>query len=83
MFLTSTYLEHHDTKVQTDEQILKAELKQLAQRYWKTHDFDSINVKYYNTYYDDKKETTFVNKRDEEAKIHSRTMVMIKLRSFQ
>ena len=61
-------MEHHDTKVQTDEQILKAE---AAQRYWKTHDFDPINAKYY----DDKKETTFVNKRDEEAKIHGHDQV--------
>lgn len=66
--VSNKYLEHHDTKVQTDEQILKAE---AAQRYWKTHDFDPINAKYY----DDKKETTFVNKRDEEAKIHGHDQV--------
>jgi len=42
-------LEHHDQKLVTDEQILKAE---AALRYWKTHDFDPVRCQYY----DDEKE---------------------------
>ena len=56
--VSNKYLEHHDKKVVADEQISRAE---AAQKYWKTHDFDPVNCKYYN----DDKEVTFHGKRDE------------------
>lgn len=61
--VSNKYLEHHDDKVTADEQILRAE---AAQRFWKTHEFDIINGKYY----ENDKEEKFVTKRDDEAKIH-------------
>ena len=61
-------MEHHDTKVVTDEQIQRAE---AAQRYWKTHDFDPVNC----VYYDGKKEDEFHVKRIDQALIHGRDEV--------
>ena len=61
--MSNKYLEHHDKKVVADEQISRAE---AAQKYWKTHDFDPVNCKYYN----DEKEGKFVNERVEESKTH-------------
>jgi len=66
--VSNKYLEHHDNKVQADESILRAE---AANRYWKTHDFDPITCKYY----DGLKETTFLDKQDEEAKVHGQDQV--------
>lgn len=66
--VSNKYLEHHDTKVITDEQISRAE---AAQKYWKTHDFDPVNCKYYN----DDKETVFHEKRVEESLIHGNDQV--------
>lgn len=44
---------------------------EAAQRFWKTHEFDIINGKFY----EDEKEKTFVSKRDEEAKTHGHDQV--------
>ena len=44
---------------------------EAAQRFWKTHEFDIINGKFY----EDDKESKFVKKRDEEAKIHGHDQV--------
>lgn len=66
--VSNKYLEHHDDKVTADEQILRAE---AAQRFWKTHEFDIINGKYY----ENDKEDKFVQKRDDEAKIHGQDQV--------
>ena len=43
--VSNKYLEHHDAKVKTDEEVQKAE---AAQKYWKTHDFDPIQCLYYD-----------------------------------
>lgn len=66
--ISNKYLEHHDQKVQADEQILKAE---SANRYWKCHNFDPLLGKFY----DEEKEKTFVEERDAEAKIHGKDEV--------
>lgn len=39
---------------------------EAAKKYWRTHDFDAINCKFY----DEKKETKFKAERDEEAVGH-------------
>jgi hypothetical protein len=56
-------LEHNDAKVITDEKILRAE---AAQKYWKTHDFDHINCRFY----EQEKEDAFLKRREEEMKVH-------------
>lgn len=56
-------MEHHDSKLVADEKVLRAE---AAKKYWKTHDFDIVNCKFY----DQAKEDDFLKKRAEEAKIH-------------
>ena len=61
--VSNKYLEHHDLKVVANEQIMRSE---AAQKYWKTHDFDPVNCKYYA----DGKETDFHSKRVAEALIH-------------
>lgn len=61
--ISNKYLEHHDQKVVADEQILRAE---AAKKYWRTHNFDPVNCIYYNS----EKETDFLSKRDDDAKIH-------------
>ena len=66
--VSNKYLEHHDNKVVADEQILRAE---AAQKYWKTHDFDPVNCKYY----DEDKEQKFVQEREEEMKVHGKDQV--------
>jgi hypothetical protein len=50
--VSNKYLEHHDHKVAADEEILRAE---AAKKFWKTHEFDPVNCKFY----DDKKEEKF------------------------
>ena len=37
--VSNKYLEHHDTKVRTDEEVQKAE---AAKKYWNTHNFDPL-----------------------------------------
>lgn len=66
--LSNHYLEHHDSKVSADEQILRAE---AAQKFWKTHDMDIVNCKYY----DDDKEVKYLDTKQEEMKIHGKDQV--------
>ena len=61
--MSNQYLEHHDQKLVADERILRAE---AAHKYWKKHDFDILNCRYY----DQKKEDAFVVKRGEDALTH-------------
>jgi hypothetical protein len=49
--VSNKYLEHHDAKVKTDEEVQKSE---AAQKYWKTHDFDPISCNYYDASKEDK-----------------------------
>lgn len=63
--VSNKYLEHHDSKVAADEQILRAE---AAQKFWKTHEMDIVNCKYY----DDDKEKTYHDDREAEMKIHGK-----------
>ena len=56
--VSNKYLEHHDAKVKTDEEVQKSE---AAQKYWKTHDFDPISC----NYYDAEKEEKFLHDRVE------------------
>jgi hypothetical protein len=66
--VTNQYLEHHDSKLVADEQVLRAE---AAKKYWKTHNFDVINCQYY----DQAKEDEFLKKRQEQAKTHGQDQV--------
>lgn len=66
--VSNKYLEHHDNKVAADEQILRAE---AAQKFWKTHEFDIVNCKYY----DDTKEDKYRVVKQEEMKIHGKDQV--------
>ena len=66
--VSNKYLEHHDQKVAADEQIMRAD---AAQRYWKTHDFDIVNCKFY----DDDKEASYKVKALEDAKVHGQDEV--------
>ena len=50
--VTNRYLEHHDEKVQVNEDVLRAE---AAKTYWKTREFDPIAI----TYVDQEKEKAF------------------------
>lgn len=43
--VSNKYLENHDTKIVDDDKILRNE---AAIKYWKTHDFDVVNCKYYD-----------------------------------
>lgn len=49
--ITNRYLELHDAKLKTDNEIQKYE---AAMKYWKTHEFDPINIKYYDNEKEDK-----------------------------
>ena len=66
--VTNRYLELHDLKEQTNDDIQRAE---AARAYWKQHDYDLIR----GSFYDQEKETTFVKARDDEAKIHGKDQV--------
>ena len=61
-------MDNHDIKTITDEKILRAE---AAKMYWKFHDFDIINCKYY----DDDKEAKFIETRKEKSKTHGNDQV--------
>lgn len=66
--VNNKYLEHHDSKVSADEQILRAE---AAHKFWKTHDMDIVNCKFY----DDDKEKKYIEAREEEMKVHGKDQV--------
>ena len=42
--VSNKYKEHHDAKIIADEQIGRGD---AAKKYWKTHEFDIVNCKYY------------------------------------
>lgn len=66
--VTNRYLEMHDLKEKTNDDIQRAE---AAMAFWKTHDYDHITGKYY----DSKKEDQFVETRAEMAKTHGKDQV--------
>lgn len=43
--ITGRYLEFHDDKLKTDQEIQRAE---AAFKYWQTHQFDPVNCEYYD-----------------------------------
>ena len=61
--LNNRYKESHEVKTKVDFEVQRAE---AAIKYWKTHDFNPLNVEYF----DPKKETEFVSNRAQEAQIH-------------
>ena len=63
--ITNRYLELHDAKVKTDQEIQKVE---AAINYWKTHDFNPVT----SSYYDPEKEDHFVQDREVKQKWHGR-----------
>ena len=63
--ITNRYLELHDAKVKTDQEIQKVE---AAINYWKTHDFNPVT----SSFYDPEKEQDFVEERVVKQKMHGR-----------
>ena len=55
--VNNRYLEHHEDKMQLNEEIMRAE---AAKTYWKTRDFDPIQVKLV----DEEKEKKFLEDRE-------------------
>lgn len=66
--VTNRYLEHHDEKMQVNEDILRTE---AAKTYWKTREFDPISVKYV----DQDAETNYQTEQAAKAKIHGKDQV--------
>ena len=66
--VTNRYLEYHDLKERTNEDIQRAE---AAIAFWKNHDYDFVVGKYY----DPKKQAQFVQDRADEAQIHGKDEV--------
>ena len=66
--VTNRYLEHHDEKMQLNEDILRAE---AAKTYWKVRDFDPV----VGAYVDEDKEKTFVEDRAAKSKTHGKDQV--------
>ena len=66
--MTNRYLEHHDDKMQLNDEILRTE---AARTYWKTREFDPIAV----TLVDEEKEKKFLEERAVKAKLHGKDQV--------
>jgi hypothetical protein len=66
--ITNRYLEYNDEKVVVDKEI---ERLNAAKKYWKTHNYDPVNIQYY----DPEKESEFQAKRQEEMKTHGQDWV--------
>lgn len=66
--VSNRYLELHDLKEKTNEDIQRAE---AAIAFWKTHDYDHVTGKYY----DAKKETNFEIEREAKALVHGKDQV--------
>jgi hypothetical protein len=66
--ITNRYLELHDAKIDVDKDI---ERLNAAKKYWKTHDYDLVNV----NYYDPDKEEEFQKTKKEEEKTHGQDWV--------
>lgn len=58
--VTNKYTQNHDSKVATNDEIMKAE---AAKAYWKRNDFDPIR----GQYYDQTKEDKFLGDRNAES----------------
>ena len=63
--VTNRYLEHHDEKMQVNEDILRNE---AAKTYWRTREFDPV----VGSYVDSEKEEQFLAERAEKAKTHGK-----------
>ena len=66
--VTNRYLEHHEEKVNANQDILRAE---AAKVYWKTREFDPIQV----SYIDKDKEKDFLEDQAAKAKVHGKDQV--------
>eukprot|EP00347_Sterkiella_histriomuscorum_P023036 403336202 len=66
--VTGRYLEFHDAKLKTDQEIQRAE---AAYKYWQTHQFDPVNCEYY----DPNKEKEFVQTKEANMKEHGKDQV--------
>jgi hypothetical protein len=66
--VTNRYLEHHDDKLQANEDILRVE---AAKIYWKTREYDPIAIKYV----DGSKEQMFQEASAAAAKVHGKDQV--------
>lgn len=66
--VTNKYLEHHDDKMNLNEEILRTE---AAKTYWKTREFDPISVQLV----DENKEKKFLEERTAKAKVHGKDQV--------
>lgn len=66
--VTNRYLELHEEKIHVDKDI---ERLNAAKKYWKTHDYDPLNVEYY----DPDKEQQFRETRKQEQKTHGQDWV--------
>lgn len=66
--VTNRYLELHDLKEKTNEDIQRAE---AALAFWKTHDYNILE----GQYYDAKKENNFMTTQQEKAKTHGKDQV--------
>ena len=66
--INNRYLEHHEEKMQVNQEILKNE---AAVQYWKTHNFDPVAV----SYVDADVENKFKADRDEASKNHGKDLV--------
>lgn len=61
--VTNKYIQNHDAKVKTNDEIMKAE---AARAYWKRNNYDLIR----GQFFDESKEAAFCEKREAQAKIH-------------
>lgn len=66
--VSNRYLQHHNEKVETNDEIQRAE---AAKRYWETHNYDHVR----GEFFDKDVEKEFVHKRAEQAKIHGQDQV--------
>lgn len=61
--VTNKYISNHDSKVKTNDEIMKAE---AARAYWKRNNFNPVS----GEYYDQAKEDKFLAKRELQAQTH-------------
>ena len=66
--VSNRYVEHHDAKEEANLDIARAE---AAKEFWRTRDYDPIR----GQYFDEEKETKFVQEREEKSKVHGKDQV--------
>lgn len=66
--VTNRYLEHHDEKMQVNEEVLRAE---AAKAFWKIREYDPISV----AYVDEEKERNFREEQAALSKVHGKDQV--------